>query len=48
MIVLLASTSSMVNWNIFSFSWMGLNGDLGDRGEKCLRGEVIVTNNVTN
>ena len=48
MIVLLASTSSMVSWNIFSFSRMGLNGDLGDRGEKCLRGEVIVTNNVTN
>ena len=48
MIVLLASTSSMVSWNIFSFSLMGLNGDLGDRGEKFLRGEVIVTDNVTN
>lgn len=33
MIVLLASTSSMVSWNIFSFSLMGLNGDLGVRGE---------------
>ena len=46
MIVLLASTSSMVSWNIFSFSLIGLNGDLGDRGEtpeKCLRGEVMVT-----
>ena len=46
MIVLLASTSSIVSWNIFSFSLIGLNGDLGDRGEtpeKCLRGEVMVT-----
>ena len=43
MIVLLASTSSMVSLKIFSFSLTGLKGDLGDRGEKCLRGEVIVT-----
>ena len=34
MIVRFASTSSIVSWNIFSFSLAGLKGDLGwDQGE---------------
>ena len=37
MIVRFASTSSIVSWNIFSFSLAGLKGDLG-----CDQGEVMV------
>ena len=37
MIVRFASTSSIVSWNIFSFSLAGLKGDLG-----CDQGEAMV------
>ena len=38
MIVRFASTSSIVSWNIFSFSLAGLKGDLGcDQGEAMVR-----------